>query len=91
MINIINVLTTVVKFKLAGVKPTIHRTVKTHPNMEQGWFIRVGTGGKSGDALMRVNMGKSYSSFPVYNRRGIQRANSYVPIKGDKVQVLTCR
>ena len=50
MINVINVLTTVVKFKLAGVKPTIHRTVKTHPNMEQGWFIRVGTGGKSGDA-----------------------------------------
>ena len=68
--------------------PTIHRSVKTHPNMEQGWFIRVGDGGKSGEPLIRVTMGKSYSSFPVYNRNGVQRTNSYVPIKGDRVQVL---
>ena len=46
------------------------------------------SGGASGDALMRVNMGNSYSLFPVYNRNGVQRSNSYVPIKGDKVQVL---
>jgi len=88
MLNFVKVIAVVTKFKVKGVKPTIHRSVKTHPNMEQGWFIRVGNGGASGDALMRVNMGKRYSSFPVYNRNGVQRTNSYVPIKGDRVQVL---
>jgi hypothetical protein len=88
MLNFIKVVSVITKFKLNNVKPTIHRTVKTHPKMEQGWFIRVGNGGISGEALMRVNMGKSYSSFPIYNRKGVQRTNSYVPIKGDRVQVL---
>jgi len=88
MLNFVKVITVVTKFKIKGVKPTIHRTAKTHPGMERGYFIRTGNGGASGDALMRVNMGNSYSLFPVYNRNGVQRSNSYVPIKGDKVQVL---
>ena len=88
MLNVIKVITVAIEFKRKGMKPTIHRTTKTHPNMEQGWFIRVGEGGKSGEPLMRVNMGKRYSSFPIYNRNGVQRSNSYVPIKGDRVQVL---
>ena len=88
MLNVIKVIAVATKFKVKGMLPTIHRSVKTHPNMEQGWFIRVGDGGKSGEPLIRVNMGKSYSSFPVYNRNGVQRTNSYVPIKGDRVQVL---
>ena len=88
MLNVIKVIAVATKFKLNNVKPTIHRSVETHPNMEQGWFIRVGNGGISGEALMRVYMGNSYSSFPVYNRNGVQRTNSYVPIKGDRVQVL---
>ena len=88
MLNVIKVIAVATKFKVKGMLPTIHSSVKTHPNMEQGWFIRVGNGGISGEALMRVNMGKSYSSFPVYNRNGVQRTNSYVPIKGDRVQVL---
>ena len=88
MLNVIKVIAVATKFKLNNVKPTIHRSVETHPNMEQGWFIRVGDGGKSGEPLIRVNMGKRYSSFPVYNRNGVQRTNSYVPIKGDRVQVL---
>lgn len=88
MLNVIKVITVAIEFKRKGMKPTIHRTTKTHPNMEQGWFIRVGAGGKSGEPLMRVNMGKRYSSFPIYSRNGVQRTNSYVPIKGDRVQVL---
>jgi|TARA_R110000796_G_C14506902_1_gene429493 hypothetical protein len=87
MLNFVKVFTTVVKFKLQGLKPTIYRTTKTHPNMERGYFIRMGTGGKSGERLLRVNMGTSYSSFPVYSRKGKQRVNEYVPIKGNLTQV----
>lgn len=88
MLNFVKVMTTVVKFKVKGMKPTIHRNIETHPGMERGYFIRIGNGGVSGEALMRVNMGNSYSLFPMYSRNNTQRTNSYVPIKGDKVQVL---
>ena len=88
MLNVIKVIAVATKFKVKGMLPTIHRSVKTKPKMQQGWFIRVGDGGKSGEPLIRVNMGKRYSSFPIYNRNGVQRTNSYVPIKGDRVQVL---
>ncbi len=89
MLNFVKVFTTVAKFKIQGLKPTIYRNVKTHPNMERGYFIRMGTGGKSGERLMRINMGKSYSLFPVYSRNGKQRVNTYVPIKGNLTQVKT--
>ena len=89
MLNSVKVIATVVKFKFKGVKPTMYRTTKSHPNLERGYFIRVGTGGKSGEPLMRVNMGTSYSMFPVYNRKGKQRVNEYVPIKGNLTQIKT--
>ena len=88
MLNFVKVMTTVAKFKVKGMKPTIHRNTETHPGMERGYFIRIGNGGVSGEALMRVNMGNSYSLFPLYNRKNALRANGYVPIKGDKVPVL---
>jgi hypothetical protein len=86
-LNIIKVYGLVTKYWLMDVKPTIHRTVKTHPNMERGYFTRLGTGGKSGEPMLRVNVGNWYSSFPMYQRNGKTRVNTYVPIKGNRVQV----
>ena len=97
-LNIVKVYGLVVKYKVMGVKPTIHRTVKTHPNMERGYFTRLGTGGKSGEPMLRVNVGNFYipykgnvgnwySSFPMYQRNGKTRVNTYVPIKQGLVQV----
>ena len=86
-LNIIKVYGLVFKYKVMGVKPTIHRTVKTHPNMERGYFTRLGTGGKSGEPMLRVNVGNWYSCFPMYQRNGKTRVNTYVPIKGNLVQI----
>jgi len=79
MLNIIKVYVTCFKFYLKGVKPTIHR--KIGKNGQKGYFLRMGTGGKSGEPLLRVNMGNYYSSFPMYDRKGKTRVNPVVPIK----------
>tara|TARA_R110002153_G_scaffold25051_4_gene79586 strand:+ start:629 stop:892 length:264 start_codon:yes stop_codon:yes gene_type:complete len=85
MLKFIETITIITKFKLQKVKPTMHRSVGEKG--EQGWFVRIGEGGKSGEALMRVNMGKRVSYFPVYNRNGKTRINTYVPIKDKLLQV----
>ena len=56
--------------------------------IEKGWFVRMGNGGKSGEALIRFNWGNKYSSFHAYNRNGKPRVeqNWYVPIKSALIQ-----
>ena len=61
--------------------------------IEKGWFVRMGNGGKSGEALIRFNWykpfkGWRYSSFHAYNRNGKPRVeqNWYVPIKSALIQ-----
>ena len=55
---------------------------------EKGWFVRMGNGGKSGEALIRFNWGTKYSSFHAYNRNGKPRVaqNWYVAIKSALIQ-----
>lgn len=85
--NVFELLGYCLLMKFQRRKPTAHRTTKTHPNMERGYFMRLGDGGKSGEPWLRVNVGNWYSSFPMYNRNGKTRVNKYVPIKGNLVQV----
>tara|TARA_R100000664_G_scaffold32801_1_gene48356 strand:- start:1181 stop:1513 length:333 start_codon:yes stop_codon:yes gene_type:complete len=54
-----------------GYKPVIHRK---NPQ-EKGFFVRLGNGGKSGDPLLRLNFGNSYSCFQAYDRNGYSRIN----------------
>jgi len=84
MLNYIKVMATVTKFKLQNAKPTIHRPIGEQG--ERGYFIRIGTGGKSGEPLMRVNMGDKVSYFPMYSRNGKTRVNEYVPFKDGLIQ-----
>ena len=74
---------TALKLKLQGYKPVIYRNDNVQ---ETGWFIRKGKGGKSGEPLVRLNFGKSYSSFHAYDRKGKRRVASYVPIKSFLIQ-----
>ena len=62
-----------------GNKPVIHRK---NPQ-EKGFFVRLGKGGKSGEPLLRLNFGNSYSCFQAYDRKGYSRAtqNKYVAHK----------
>ena len=76
------IISTALKLKLQGYKPVICRPAK----QERGWFVRKGDGGKSGEPLVRLNFGKSYSSFHAYDRKGKRRVASYVPIKSFLIQ-----
>mgnify|MGYP003138855519 CR=1 len=75
----IRVIATALSFYLKGNKPVIHRK---NPQ-EKGFFIRLGNGGKSGEPLLRLNFGNSYSCFQAYDRKGYSRAtqNKYVAHK----------
>tara|TARA_R100000008_G_C3574569_1_gene164352 strand:- start:63 stop:395 length:333 start_codon:yes stop_codon:yes gene_type:complete len=75
----IRIIATALSFYLKGGKPPIHRK---NP-LEKGWFARLGNGGKSGEPLLRLNFGNSYSCFQAYNRNGYSRAtqNKYVAHK----------
>ena len=79
----IKIIATAIKLKLQGYKPLIYRNAKVQ---ETGRFIRKGKGGKSGEPLVRLNFGKSYSSFHAYDRKGKRRVASYVPIKSFLIQ-----
>ena len=81
----LKIIATAIKLKLLGYKPVIHRNKNVQ---ETGWFIRKGKGGKSGEALVRLNFGKSYSSFHAYDRNGRSRVSQtrYVPIKSFLIQ-----
>jgi len=65
----IRVLATALSFYLKGNKPVIHRK---NP-LDKGFFIRLGNGGKSGEPLLRLNFGNSYSCFQAYDRNGYSR------------------
>ena len=45
----------------SGYKPTIYRTERDFPNMRKGWFIKMGSGQKSGEPLIRFNWYKPFS------------------------------
>ena len=79
----VKLIATAIKLKLQGYKPVIYRNDNVQ---ETGWFIRKGKGGKSGEPLVRLNFGKSYSSFHAYDRKGKRRVASYVPIKSFLIQ-----
>ena len=68
-----------------GHKPVIFRNKSI---IEKGWFVRMGNGGKSGEALIRFNWGTKYSSFHAYDRKGKPRVsqNWYVAIKSSLIQ-----
>ena len=68
-----------------GHKPIIFRNKSI---VEKGWFVRMGNGGKSGEALIRFNWGNKYSSFHAYDRKGTPRVeqNWYVAIKSSLIQ-----
>ena len=73
-----------------GHKPIIFRNKSI---VEKGWFVRMGNGGKSGEALIRFNWykpfkGWRYSSFHAYDRKGTPRVeqNWYVAIKSSLIQ-----
>ena len=79
----LKIIATAIKLRLQGHKPVIYRDDNIQ---ETGWFIRKGTGGVSGEPLVRLNFGKSYSSFHAYDRKGKRRVASYVPIKSFLIQ-----
>ena len=94
--GIANVLYTMAKLKFQKRKPTI--CLSCGEKGHKGYFVRLGTGGKSGEPMLRVNVGNFYipykgnvgnwySSFPMYQRNGKTRVNTYVPIKQGLVQV----
>ena len=74
----------------SGYKPTIYRTERDFPNMRKGWFVKMGSGQKSGEPLIRFNWGSRYSSFQAYTRNGKPRVsqNWYVAFKGKLMQKL---
>ena len=80
----LKIVATSLKLWLQGTKPIICRP----SNLEKGWFVRKGTGGKSGEPLVRMNFGTWYSSFQAYDRNGLSRAtqNEYVAIKDRLIQ-----
>ena len=80
----LRIILTAIKLKLQGHKPIICREAK----QEKGWFVRKGSGGKSGEPLVRFNFGKWYSSFQAYDRNGKSRhsQNDYVAIKTNLIQ-----
>ena len=80
----LRIIATALKLKLQGYKPVICRPAK----QEQGWFVRKGNGGKSGEPLVRFNFGGWYSSFQAYDRNGKSRhtQTKYVPIKANLIQ-----
>jgi len=80
----LRIILTSLKLKLQGHKPVICRSAK----QEQGWFVRKGTGGKSGEPLVRMNFGRWYSSFQAYDRNGKSRHSQtdYVAIKTTLIQ-----
>lgn len=96
----IKIMATLTKLKLlsylnSGYKPTIYRREQEFPNMRKGWFVKMGSGQKSGEPLIRFNWykpfsGWRYSSFHAYNRNGKPRVsqNWYVAIKGMIIQKL---
>ena len=45
----------------SGYKPTIYRTERDFPNMRKGWFVKMGSGQKSGEPLIRFNWYKPFS------------------------------
>ena len=67
----IRVLITAFDLWRKGYKPVIYRK---NPQ-EKGFFIRLGTGGISGESLLRLNFGNSYSYFQAYDRNGYSRIN----------------
>ena len=79
----IKIIAAAIKLKLQGYKPVIYRNDKVQ---ETGCVIRTGKGGKSGDPLVRLNFGKSYSCFHAYDRKGKRRVAHYVPIKSFLIQ-----
>ena len=79
----LKIIATAIKLKLQGHKPVIYRDDNVQ---ETGWFIRKGKGGKSGEPLVRLNFGSTYSSFHAYDRKGKRRVASYVPIKSFLIQ-----
>ena len=80
----LKIVATALKLKLQGCKPVICRPAKD----EQGWFVRKGDGGKSGEPSVRFNFGTWYSSFHAYDRNGKSRhtQTKYVPIKANLIQ-----
>tara|TARA_R100001082_G_scaffold99382_1_gene68068 strand:+ start:108 stop:428 length:321 start_codon:yes stop_codon:yes gene_type:complete len=81
----VRLILTALALKLKGHKPVIYRNENVQ---ETGWFIRKGKGGKSGEPLVRMNFGTSYSSFHAYDRNGKPRVGQtkYVPIKDFLIQ-----
>jgi len=80
----LKIVATSLKLWLQGTKPIICRPTKKG----KGWFVRKGTGGKSGEPLVRMNFGTWYASFQAYDRNGLSRAiqNECVAIKGRFIQ-----
>ena len=67
----IKIMATLTKLKLlsylhSGYKPTIYRREQEFPNMRKGWFVKMGSGQKSGEPLIRFNWYKPFSGYCIY-------------------------
>ena len=87
----IRIVATLGKLKLLSFINSGYKPLKYEPNPKlHGWFVQKGSGGKSGEPLIRFNWGSRYSSFRAYTRNGRPRVsqNWYVAIKGMIIQKL---
>jgi len=84
----LRIIATAIKLKVLSLIYKGYKPVHCRPTKEKGWFIRKGYGGKSGEALVRLNFGTWYSNFQAYNRNGKSRyiQTTYVPFKAKLVQ-----